>query len=63
MKYYLVDAFVTERAFSGNPAAICLVDKPLPESVMQSLANEFNLSETAYLEPLPDGQWSLRRRK
>ncbi|QQD19107.1 PhzF family phenazine biosynthesis isomerase [Spongiibacter nanhainus] len=60
MKYYLVDAFVTERAFSGNPAAICLVDKPLPESVMQSLASEFNLSETAYLEPLREGQWGLR---
>lgn len=60
MKYYLVDAFVTERAFSGNPAAVCLVDEPLSASLMQSLANEFNLSETAYLEALPDGQWSLR---
>lgn len=60
MKYYLVDAFVTDRPFSGNPAAVCVVDSALSTSWMQSLASEFNLSETAYLEPLAEGRWGLR---
>ena len=45
---YQVDAF-TKTAFSGNPAAICILDKPADESWMQKLALENNLSETAFL--------------
>ena len=43
-----VDAFTAE-PYAGNPAAICLLDKPADEGWMQSVAREMNLSETAYL--------------
>ncbi|MBI3892251.1 MAG: PhzF family phenazine biosynthesis protein [Candidatus Wallbacteria bacterium] len=46
-----VDAF-TGVAFRGNPAAVCLLEKPLVPAVMQSIAAEMNLSETAFLVPL-----------
>jgi PhzF family phenazine biosynthesis protein len=48
---YQVDAFVTERPFSGNPAALCPLDAWLPDDVMQSIAAENNLSETAFFVP------------
>ncbi|WP_027183254.1 PhzF family phenazine biosynthesis protein [Desulfovibrio inopinatus] len=44
---YHVDAF-TNRVFSGNPAAICPLDNWLPDEVMQAIAAENNLSETAF---------------
>lgn len=53
-----IDAF-TSRPFSGNPAAVCLLDAPAPEPWMQALAAEMNLSETAFLTPREDG-FSLR---
>jgi len=43
-----VDAFTSE-LFKGNSAAVILLDQWLPESVMQSIATENNLSETAFL--------------
>ncbi len=43
-----VDAF-SEVACGGNPAAVCLLEEPLDESVMQSIAFELGISETAYL--------------
>lgn len=49
---YIVDAF-TEAAFSGNPAAVVLLDGPREDSWMQAVAAELNLSETAFLAPLP----------
>lgn len=45
---YQVDAF-TDRPFSGNPAAVCILPEPAEESWMQNLAEEMNLSETAFL--------------
>ena len=48
IKIYQVDAF-TNNLFSGNPAAVCLLDNWLPDEVMQSIALENNLSETAFL--------------
>ena len=54
-----VDAF-TDTPFRGNPAAICLLDAPLDEPTMQSLAFELGLAETAYLVPRPDGDYDLR---
>ena len=48
IKVYQVDAF-TNNLFSGNPAAVCLLDNWLPDKVMQSIALENNLSETAFL--------------
>ena len=47
MKQYIVDAF-TDRVFHGNPAAICMLDRWLPEQTMIDLAMENNLSETAF---------------
>jgi len=44
---YQVDAF-TNRPFAGNPAAICPLEKWLPDKTMQSIAAENNLSETAF---------------
>lgn len=48
---FQVDAF-TDRLFCGNPAAVCLVHGPLPTRLMQQVAAEMNLSETAFLIPL-----------
>ncbi len=48
MKQYIVDAF-TDRPFSGNPAAVCVTERPLDEGTMRSLAMENNLSETAFV--------------
>ena len=47
MKQYLVDAF-TDQVFAGNPAAICVLDRWLPEDLMQKITRENNLSETAF---------------
>jgi PhzF family phenazine biosynthesis protein len=43
-----VDAFTSE-PFSGNPAAVCVLDEARPEPWMQQVAREMNLSETAFL--------------
>ena len=48
IKIFQVDAF-TNNLFSGNPAAVCLLDNWLPDETMQSIALENNLSETAFL--------------
>ena len=45
---YQVDAF-TDRPFSGNPAAVCLLSGPRDAPWMQNVAREMNLSETAFL--------------
>ena len=47
MKQYIVDAF-TDKIFSGNPAAVCVLDNFQSEEIMQSIAAENNLSETAF---------------
>lgn len=45
---YQVDAFCSE-VFSGNPAAVCLLDSWIDDRTLQSIAAENNLSETAFL--------------
>ena len=45
---YQVDAFTSE-VFGGNPAAVCILDTWLPDPMMQQIAMENNLSETAFL--------------
>ena len=45
---YQVDAF-TEKLFSGNPAAVCILDSWLDNRIMQQIAMENNLAETAFL--------------
>lgn len=51
---YQVDAFADE-VFRGNPAAVCLLSVAAPETWMQRVAAEMNLSETAFLAPRDDG--------
>lgn len=52
LPFYQVDAFTAER-FRGNPAAVIPVSDPLPEPLMQAIAAENNLSETAFLHRRP----------
>ena len=51
---YQVDAFNNE-LFKGNPAAVCPLEKWLPGDVMQSIAEENNLSETAFIVKVQAG--------
>jgi PhzF family phenazine biosynthesis protein len=55
---FQVDAF-TNRPFTGNPAAVCLLDDPGDPAWMQDVAREMNLPETAFLQKQADG-YSLR---
>lgn len=45
---YQIDAFA-EKVFSGNPAAVCVLDSWLEDKTMQQIAMENNLAETAFL--------------
>lgn len=54
MKQYIVDAF-TNKVFSGNPAAVCVMDRWPEEQWMMNLAAENNLSETAFLVKEEEG--------
>jgi predicted PhzF superfamily epimerase YddE/YHI9 len=51
---YQIDAFTGE-LFAGNPAAVCPLEQWLPDRVLQSIAAENNLSETAFFIPEGDG--------
>ena len=55
---FQVDAF-TDRLFSGNPAAVCMLDHWLSDDTMQSVAAENNLAETAFLIPA-SGTFEIR---
>ena len=46
--YYQIDAF-TSRLFGGNLAGVCLLTDWLPDAVLQSIAGENNLAETAFV--------------
>lgn len=56
---YQVDAF-TAVPFRGNPAGVCLLDRPADPGWMQRLAAEMNLSETAFVTRRGDGTFDLR---
>lgn len=45
--FYLVDAF-SDRAFSGNPAAVCPLESWLPDDILLKMAQQHNQSETAF---------------
>ena len=45
---YQVDAFTT-KTFGGNPAAICVVEQQIPDQILQKIAAEKNLVETAFI--------------
>ena len=54
LEIFQVDAF-TDKIFSGNPAAVCLLPGAGDEIWMQHVAREMNLSETAFLHREGDG--------
>jgi len=57
---YQVDSF-TRNPFSGNPAGVCIVNRFPSDDLMQKLAAEMNLSETAFAVPDgPEGRYQLR---
>ena len=65
MKQYIVDAFTNE-PFSGNPAAVCVMEEWPSDEAMMKLAMENNLSETAFIvkekQGCPGGNRGCRRR-
>ena len=58
IKCWQVDAF-SSRPFAGNAAAVCWLDDDVPDTWMQAVAAELNLSETAFVRRKGDG-YSLR---
>lgn len=59
MRQFVVDAF-TDTVFKGNPAAICVLEQWPSEELMQDIAVENNLSETAFAVRADDGVYDLR---
>ncbi len=57
--FHVVDAF-TAVAFKGNPAAVCLMDAFPEDALMQNMAKELNLSETAFLVKKSPKSYDLR---
>ncbi len=53
IRMFQVDAF-TEKLFGGNPAAVCLLNEPLTVELMQKVAAENNLAETAFVTETGD---------
>ncbi|MDX1404201.1 MAG: PhzF family phenazine biosynthesis protein [Woeseiaceae bacterium] len=56
---YQVAAF-TESQFGGNPAAVVPLSEWLDDGLMQKIAAENNLSETAFFVGIGDGEWEIR---
>lgn len=57
--FYQIDAFTSE-PFCGNPAAICFMRTDLNDKEYLSISKEMNLSETAFLDEIDEGVFSLR---
>ena len=57
-KIYQIDAFTT-KTFEGNPAMVCSLESWLSDNVIQQIAEENNLSETAFFVK-EDEVYSLR---
>lgn len=59
--FFQVDAFTNpDSQFSGNPAAVCLLSAWLDDALLQQIAGENNLSETAFLIKVSSGCYQLR---
>lgn len=54
MKIWQIDSF-TNKACYGNPAGVCILEKPAEDKWMQLVAREMNLSETAFIFPEKSG--------
>ena len=59
LDFFQVDAF-SESVFGGNPAAVIMLESSLEDDILQMIANENNLSETAFMMALDNGDYSLR---
>lgn len=59
MKCYVVDAF-SDKIFKGNPAAICVLEEWISDDLMQKIAQENNLSETAFTVKQEANIYALR---
>ncbi len=59
LKIYQIDAF-TDIIFKGNPAAVIILDDWLDTNIMQNIAIENNLSETAFAKRLEDSTYEIR---
>jgi PhzF family phenazine biosynthesis protein len=60
MKTYIVDSF-TKEPFKGNPAGVCFPEHDLNEEKMLKIAQEFGLSETAFVQPADKaGTYTIR---
>lgn len=53
-EYYVIDAFA-DRSFMGNPAGVCLINEWPDNRILQNIAMENNLSETAFVKKKGDG--------
>jgi PhzF family phenazine biosynthesis protein len=51
---FQIDAF-TDKIFGGNPAAVCPLEVWLPDDIMQKIALENSVAETAFFIPVKDG--------
>ncbi len=56
---YRIDTF-TQGAFTGNPAAVCVLDDMIPEADYQNIARENNYPETAFIVFIEQGIYQLR---
>jgi PhzF family phenazine biosynthesis protein len=59
LKIQFINAF-TDMVFKGNSAAVVIIDEWLSKDVMQSIATENNLSETAFVKPLNKDHFEIR---
>jgi PhzF family phenazine biosynthesis protein len=59
MKTYFVDSF-TNQKFKGNPAAVCIAESDLDNTIMQSIATEIGFSETAFIKKIDNSNYSIR---
>ena len=59
LKVNFIDAF-TDTLFKGNYAAVIIIDEWLSDDLMQSIATENNLSETAFAKKIADASYEIR---
>ena len=59
MRQYIIDAF-SDRVFSGNPAAVCVMDNWISDELMLNITKENNLSETAFAVKKKSAGYFLR---
>jgi PhzF family phenazine biosynthesis protein len=59
MKTFFVDSF-TDQKFKGNPAAVCLIETQLTNSIMQDIATEIGFSETAFIKKISGNTYSIK---